>query len=129
MTSVFSQSFSTSQADFRTSQSQQVSFSYSDSPLTQLPTLDFKYDDLRKRMNDFTQKFDAYIEQGRKRVFEERNDFRARLSELNGKSAIHDSMSTSYSDHHTPCAISHFLISAPYYIPFSRTMFSLNHQA
>ncbi|KAJ9609576.1 kinetochore-associated Ndc80 complex subunit spc25 [Cladophialophora chaetospira] len=56
--------------------------SYSNNPLTQLPTVDFNFDDLRKRMADFTVKFDAFIEQGRKRVLEERNEFRARLGEL-----------------------------------------------
>lgn len=82
--------FSTSQSDFRTSQCYQNAthtFSYSDSPLTQLPTVDFNFDDLRRRMSEFSTKFDAYIERGRKRVLEERNDFRARLSELNGKHA------------------------------------------
>lgn len=73
--------FRASQSDFRTSQ-QHPSFSYSESPLTQLPTPDFNFDDLRRRMNDFTQKFDAYIERGRKQVLAERNTFRARLSEL-----------------------------------------------
>lgn len=58
--------------------------SYSDSPLTQLPTVDFKFEELRKRMSDFTVKFDAFIEQGRKRVLEERNEFRGRLGEING---------------------------------------------
>ena len=61
--------------------------SYSDSPLTQLPSIDFNFDDLRKRMADFTVKFDAFIERGRKRVLEERNEFRARLGELHGKPA------------------------------------------
>lgn len=59
--------------------------SYSESPLTQLPSVDFNLDDLRKRMAEFTVKFDAFIERGRKRVLEERNEFRARLGELNGK--------------------------------------------
>ena len=77
-------SFSVSQSDFRTSQSQNAtSISYSDSPLTQLPTPDFNFDDLRRRMTEFTTKFDAYIERGRKQVLSERNSFRARLSELN----------------------------------------------
>lgn len=77
--------FSTS---FRTSQSahqQSNTFSYADSPLTQLPTIDFQFDDLRRRMSEFTTKFDAYIERGRKQVLAERNEFRARLSELNGR--------------------------------------------
>lgn len=76
--------FSTS---FRTSQSAHqntTTFSYADSSLTQLPTIDFQFDDLRRRMSEFTTKFDAYIERGRKQVLAERNDFRARLSELNG---------------------------------------------
>lgn len=59
--------------------------SYSDCPLTQLPTVDFKFDDLRRRMAEFSVKFDAFIERGRKRVLEERNEFRARLGELHGK--------------------------------------------
>lgn len=36
-------------------------------------------------MADFTAKFDAYIERGRKRVLEDRNSFRAKLSELHGR--------------------------------------------
>lgn len=75
-------------ASFRTSQSAHhqntATFSYADSPLTQLPNVDFQFDDLRRRMADFTTKFDAYIERGRKQVLAERNEFRARLSELNG---------------------------------------------
>ena len=35
-------------------------------------------------MNAFTVKFDAFIEKGRKRVLEERNEFRGRLGELTG---------------------------------------------
>ncbi|KAK6368959.1 kinetochore-associated Ndc80 complex subunit spc25 [Lithohypha guttulata] len=78
--------FSTSQSDFRTSQAQSqqnASFSYSESHLTQLPAPNFNFDDLRRRMNEFTTKFDAYIERGRRQVLSERNSFRARLSELN----------------------------------------------
>jgi len=37
-------------------------------------------------MNAFTVKFDAFIEKGRKRVLEERNEFRGRLGELSGMS-------------------------------------------
>ncbi|KIW95523.1 uncharacterized protein Z519_04108 [Cladophialophora bantiana CBS 173.52] len=76
--------FSAGTSSFRASQSQMATpMSYSDSPLTQLPAVDFNFDDLRKRMADFTIKFDAFIERGRKRVLEERNEFRARLGELN----------------------------------------------
>ena len=57
-------------------------------PLTQLPVVDFNFEDLRHRMALFTAKFDAFLERGRKRVLEERNDFRARLGELNGKSTL-----------------------------------------
>lgn len=63
--------------------------SYSDNPLTQLPTVDFNFEDLRRRMAEFTVKFDTFIEQGRKRVLQERNEFRARLGEISGKSRRH----------------------------------------
>jgi hypothetical protein len=61
-----------------------MSPSYSDNPLTQLPRVDFNFEDLRQRMTAFTVKFDAFIEKGRKRVLEERNEFRGRLGELSG---------------------------------------------
>ena len=81
--------FSTSTSSFRASQSQMApTMSYSDNTLTQLPSVDFDFGDLRKRMADFTLKFDAYIERGRKRVLEERNEFRARLGELGGKRGL-----------------------------------------
>ncbi|KAF7508743.1 hypothetical protein GJ744_008990 [Endocarpon pusillum] len=51
-------------------------------PLTQLPNVDFNFEELRQRMSAFTVKFDAFIERGRKRVLEERNEFRERLGEL-----------------------------------------------
>ncbi|PTB63817.1 hypothetical protein BBK36DRAFT_1171276 [Trichoderma citrinoviride] len=47
-----------------------------------LPSIDFGFDDLRERMAKFTAKFDAFIEQGRKRVLEERNQFRSNMAEL-----------------------------------------------
>lgn len=49
-----------------------------------LPSTDFGFDDLRDRMNKFTARFDAFIEQGRKRVLEERNQFRMNVAELQG---------------------------------------------
>lgn len=52
---------------------------------TQLPNVDFNFDDLRLRMSAFSIKFDAFIERGRKRVLEERNEFRERLGELAGR--------------------------------------------
>ena len=51
----------------------------------QLPSINFGFDELRDRMNKFTIKFDAFIEQGRKRVLEERNQFRMNVAELQGE--------------------------------------------
>ncbi|KAI1330554.1 chromosome segregation protein Spc25-domain-containing protein [Xylariaceae sp. FL0255] len=48
----------------------------------QLPSINFGFDDLRDRMAKFSAKFDAFIEQGRKRVLEERNQFRMNVAEL-----------------------------------------------
>ena len=83
---VGSSSFTNGHGSFRTLQSHPSasSFSYSDCALTQLPTVDLNFEDLRQRMANFTAKFDAFIEQGRKRVLEERNGFRARLGEMEG---------------------------------------------
>lgn len=50
-----------------------------------LPSINFGFDDLRARMAQFTAKFDAFIERGRKQVLEERNQFRINLAELQGK--------------------------------------------
>ncbi|KAG7101509.1 kinetochore protein spc25 like [Verticillium longisporum] len=47
-----------------------------------LPNINFGFDDLRDRMAKFTVKFDAFIEQGRKRVLEERNQFHMNIAEL-----------------------------------------------
>ncbi|KAJ6780684.1 hypothetical protein PWT90_01344 [Aphanocladium album] len=52
------------------------------SMVDQLPNINFGFDELRERMARFTTKFDAYIEQGRKRVLEERNQFRMNVAEL-----------------------------------------------
>lgn len=51
----------------------------------QLPNINFGFDELRDRMAKFTARFDAFIEQGRKRVLEERNQFRMNVAELQGK--------------------------------------------
>ncbi|KAI3327967.1 chromosome segregation protein Spc25-domain-containing protein [Xylariaceae sp. AK1471] len=48
----------------------------------QLPSINFGFDELRDRMAKFTAKFDAFIEQGRKRVLEEHNHFRMSVAEL-----------------------------------------------
>ncbi|KAH8678078.1 chromosome segregation protein Spc25-domain-containing protein [Xylariales sp. PMI_506] len=47
-----------------------------------LPDINFGFDELRDRMAKFTARFDAFIEQGRKRVLEERNQFRMNVAEL-----------------------------------------------
>lgn len=50
-----------------------------------LPDINFGFDDLRDRMAKFTARFDAFIEHGRKRVLEERNQFRMNVAELQGQ--------------------------------------------
>ena len=50
-----------------------------------LPNINFGFDDLRERMAKFTARFDEFIEHGRKRVLEERNQFRMNLAELQGR--------------------------------------------
>lgn len=49
-----------------------------------LPNIKFGFDELRERMARFTTRFDDFIEQGRKRVLEERNAFRMNVAELHG---------------------------------------------
>lgn len=51
-----------------------------------LPPVDFGFDDLKARMAQFTAKFDEFIEKGRKRVLEERNEYKVRRVELEGRS-------------------------------------------
>lgn len=51
-----------------------------------LPNANFGFDELRDRMNKFSSRFDVFIEQGRKRVLEERNEFRMNIAELQGTS-------------------------------------------
>jgi hypothetical protein len=50
-----------------------------------LPSINFGFDELRDQMAKFTVKFDNFIEQGRKRVLEERNQFRMNVAELQGR--------------------------------------------
>ncbi|KAF2083619.1 hypothetical protein K490DRAFT_51199 [Saccharata proteae CBS 121410] len=47
-----------------------------------LPNIDFGFEDLRQRMNNFTARFDEFIKKGRERVLEERNQFRVNVAEL-----------------------------------------------
>lgn len=49
-----------------------------------LPKIHFGFEDLRSQMMQFTAKFDAFIEKGRKQVLQERNQFRVDLAELQG---------------------------------------------
>lgn len=49
-----------------------------------LPSINFGFEDLRNSMAQFTVKFDAFIERGRKRVLEERNQFHINLAEYEG---------------------------------------------
>ncbi|SMQ46359.1 unnamed protein product [Zymoseptoria tritici ST99CH_3D7] len=46
-----------------------------------LPTIDFNFNDLRERMQQFTVRFDDFIERGRKKVLEERNAFRMNIAD------------------------------------------------
>ncbi|QKX56453.1 uncharacterized protein TRUGW13939_03558 [Talaromyces rugulosus] len=47
-----------------------------------LPSINFGFEDLRSKMAQFTAKFDAFIERGRKQVLEERNQFHINLAEF-----------------------------------------------
>lgn len=47
-----------------------------------LPSISFGFDELRERMAKFTYRFDDFIAEGRKRVLEERNQFRMKVAEL-----------------------------------------------
>ncbi|KAB8075056.1 chromosome segregation protein Spc25-domain-containing protein [Aspergillus leporis] len=47
-----------------------------------LPSINFGFEDLRNRMAQFTARFDAFIENGRKQILEERNQFKIGLAEL-----------------------------------------------
>ncbi|KAF9878485.1 kinetochore protein spc25 [Colletotrichum karsti] len=47
-----------------------------------LPNANFGFEELRDRMTKFSSRFDNFIESGRKRVLEERNQFRMDIAEL-----------------------------------------------
>ena len=49
-----------------------------------LPTVNFGFDELRQQMATFTDHFDSFIAKQRKRVLEERNQFRIAVAELQG---------------------------------------------
>ncbi|KAF8863504.1 hypothetical protein BDZ45DRAFT_615139 [Acephala macrosclerotiorum] len=76
MTTVFEPSLSTG--------AMRPPFSSADAPsmADSLPSINFGFDELRDRMAKFSAKFDIFIEEGRKRVLEERNQFRMNVAEL-----------------------------------------------
>lgn len=53
-----------------------------------LPSINFGFEELRERMARFTARFDDFIEKGRKRVLEERNQFRLNVAEIQGKQPL-----------------------------------------
>lgn len=55
-----------------------------DSIAETLPSVNFGFEELRDRMTKFTLRFDAFIEKERKRVLDERNQFRKNVSEAQG---------------------------------------------
>jgi kinetochore protein Spc25 len=67
----------------------------------QLPSINFGFDDLRSRMNQFTTRFDSFIENGRRRVLEERNQFHMNVAEVHGRS--HDMPINKLAGHMTDC--------------------------
>lgn len=50
-------------------------------PALALPAVNFGFDDLREQMNRFTIRFDEFIEKGRRRLLEERNEFARNVAE------------------------------------------------
>lgn len=90
MSTAFESSLSSSQ--HRQSMAQAAGPSAADT----LPSIEFGFDDLRDRMAKFTARFDAFIEQGKKRVYEERNQFRMNIAELQGTRETNPSSQESY---------------------------------
>lgn len=71
---------------FSTSLSQSNSYSRETvSMADSLPSIKFGFEELRDRMALFTARFDDFIERGRKRVLEERNQFRLNVAEVQGQ--------------------------------------------
>lgn len=48
---------------------------------TVLPSVDFGFEDLKDQMSRFTLRFDEFIEKGRKRILEEKNEFARNIAE------------------------------------------------
>jgi kinetochore protein Spc25 len=49
-----------------------------------LPSIDFGFETLKERMSQFTKRFDAFIENGRKSILEEKNEFAKNMAEDKG---------------------------------------------
>ncbi|KAA8893725.1 chromosome segregation protein Spc25-domain-containing protein [Sphaerosporella brunnea] len=49
---------------------------------TALPSIDFGFESLKERMNQFTIRFDEFIAQGRHRILQDKNDFEKTMAEL-----------------------------------------------
>jgi hypothetical protein len=67
-----------------------------------LPNINFGFEDLRNRMAQFTARFDAFIEKGRKRVLEERNQFRINMAEMEGNILFSDPVQACKLTRHFP---------------------------
>jgi kinetochore protein Spc25 len=55
---------------------------------TVLPSVDFGFEDLKDQMSRFTLRFDEFIEKGRKRILEEKNEFARNIAEDKGFFAL-----------------------------------------
>lgn len=53
-------------------------------PAFTLPSADLGFDDLRERMSAFTVNFDEFIERGRKRLLEDKNEYLRTMGENRG---------------------------------------------
>ena len=78
-----------------------------------LPNINFGFDELRERMAKFTDRFDDFIARGRKRVLEERNQFRINVAELQGMSSCENTKHTSSSPRQVCKVLLLMLISLP----------------
>lgn len=67
-----------------------------------LPQINFGFDELKDRMARFTINFDEFIEKGRKRILEERNEFAKNVVEDKGASHYHQ-ISKSPGDYKLMC--------------------------
>lgn len=68
-----------------------------------LPSVDFGFNELREQMAAFTLRFDDFIARGRKRVLDQRNEFRMNTAELHGNLSTYsvDSHDTDRKQNHS----------------------------